>query len=175
MALELRLASEADLPVLRAMMARSIAELQSAFLDPAQVAASATMMGLDTRLIDDGTYFAAILDGVIVGCGGWSKRSTLYGGDHSPGRDARLLDPATEAARIRAMYTSPGHARRGIGRAVLAACEQAARAAGFSRTELMATLAGQPLYRAAGYEPIEAIVDRNGPVPVPMVRMGKTL
>ncbi|OYW83950.1 MAG: GNAT family N-acetyltransferase [Sphingobium sp. 32-64-5] len=175
MALELRLATEADLPVLRAMMARSIAELQSAFLDPAQVAASATMMGLDTRLIDDGTYFAAILDGVIVGCGGWSKRSTLYGGDHSPGRDARLLDPATEAARIRAMYTSPDHARRGIGRAVLAACEEAARAAGFSRTELMATLAGQPLYRAAGYEPIEAIVDRNGPVPVPMVRMGKTL
>ncbi len=175
MALELRLATEADLPVLRAMMARSIAELQSAFLDPAQVAASATMMGLDTRLIDDGTYFAAILDGVIVGCGGWSKRSTLYGGDHSPGRDARLLDPATEAARIRAMYTSPDHARRGIGRAVLAACEAAARAAGFSRTELMATLAGQPLYTAAGYEPIEAIVDRNGPVPVPMVRMGKTL
>jgi GNAT superfamily N-acetyltransferase len=175
MALELRLATEADLPVLRAMMARSIAELQSAFLDPAQVAASATMMGLDTRLIDDGTYFAAILDGVIVGCGGWSKRSTLYGGDHSPGRDARLLDPATEAARIRAMYTSPDHARRGIGRAVLAACEEAARTAGFSRTELMATLAGQPLYKAAGYEAIEAIVDRNGPVPVPMVRMGKTL
>jgi GNAT superfamily N-acetyltransferase len=171
----LRLATEADLPLLRALMARAIAELQAAFLDPAQVAASATMMGLDTRLIADRTYFVAMLDGAIAGCGGWSRRATLYGGDHSPGRDARLLDPAADAARVRAMYTDPGFARRGVGRAVLAACEAAARDAGFARTELMATLAGEPLYRAAGYTAIERIVDSNGAVPVPLVRMGKDL
>ena len=171
----LRLATEADLPLLQALMARAIAELQAEFLDPAQVAASATMMGLDTRLIADRSYLVAMLDGAIAGCGGWSRRATLYGGDHSPGRDARLLDPAVDAARVRAMYTDPGFARRGVGRAVLAACEAAALDAGFARTELMATLAGEPLYRAAGYTAIERIVDGNGAVPVPLVRMGKDL
>lgn len=171
----LRLATEADLPSLSALMARAIAQLQVGFLDPAQVAASATMMGLDRRLIEDRSYFVAEIDGAIAGCGGWSRRATLYGGDHSPGRDARLLDPALDAARVRAMYTDPGHVRRGVGRAVLAACEAAACDAGFGRAELMATLAGEPLYRSAGYVAIERIVDSNGAVPVPLVRMGKTL
>ena len=171
----MRLATTADLPALRAMMARAIAELQTAFLSPAEVEASKSMMGLDTQLIDDGCYFLAEFDGQLAGSGGWSRRATLYGGDHSAGRDARLLDPTTEAARIRAMYTDPGFVRRGVGRAVLAACENAARHAGFARAELIATLAGQPLYRASGFMPIERIIDRNGAVPVPLVRMSKIL
>jgi GNAT superfamily N-acetyltransferase len=171
----LRLATETDLPALRVVMARAIAELQTAFLTPEQVTASAAMMGLDTRLVADRSYFIAELDGAVAGCGGWSRRATLYGGDHSAGRDARLLDPATEPARVRAMYTDPGFVRRGVGRAVLAACEAAACDAGFGRTELMATMAGRPLYLAAGYVPIEAIFDTNGTVPVPLVRMGKDL
>ncbi len=157
------------------MMARAIAELQTPFLSPAEVSASAAMMGLDTQLIDDGCYFLAEIGGQLAGSGGWSWRATLYGGDHSARRDARPLDPASEPARIRAMYTNPDFARRGVGRAVLAACEDAARAAGFQRAELMATLAGQPLYLAAGFTPIETIIDCNGAVPVPLVRMGKTL
>jgi GNAT superfamily N-acetyltransferase len=171
----LRLATTADLPALRTMMARAIAELQTAFLSPVEIVSSAAMMGLDTQLIDDGCYFLAEIDGRLAGCGGWSRRATLYGGDHSAGRDARLLDVATEPARIRAMYTHPDFVRRGVGRGILAACEDAARRAGFSGTELMATLAGEPLYRAAGFNVIERIADRNGVVPVPLVRMGKRL
>lgn len=175
MTVSIRLATEADLPVLRAMMARAIAELQSDVLSPDQVAASATMMGLDTQLVADGTYFVAERDGAIAGCGGWSWRATLYGGDHSPGRSTAPLDPAVDAARVRAMYTHPDHVRQGVGKAVLAACEAAARAAGFRRTEMMATLAGERLYTACGYRPIEHIIDSNGPAPVPMIRMGKDL
>lgn len=174
-ALSLRLATHADLPALRSMMARAIAELQSEFLRPAEIEASKAMMGLDTQLIDDGCYYLAELDGRLAGCGGWSRRATLYGGDHSAGRDARLLDPATDPARIRAMYTDPDFVRRGVGRAILNCCEDAARQARFSRVELMATLSGQPLYRVAGFEPIEYILDSNGGVPVPLVRMGKAL
>jgi GNAT superfamily N-acetyltransferase len=111
----------------------------------------------------------------LAGSGGWSHRATLYGGDHSAGRDVRLLDPASEPARVRAMYTDPAFVRRGVGRAVLEACQAAARAAGFARVELMATLSGQPLYAAAGFAPIETIFDSNGGVPVPLVRMGKAL
>jgi GNAT superfamily N-acetyltransferase len=171
----IRLATVADLPALRGMMARAIAELQTPFLSPAEVEASKAVMGLDTQLIADGCYFLAELDGQMAGSGGWSRRATLYGGDHSAGRDARMLDPATEPARIRAMYTEPAFVRRGVGRAVLAACEGAARSAGFARVELMATLAGQPLYRAAGFTPIEHVIDSNGGAPVPLVRMGKRL
>jgi GNAT superfamily N-acetyltransferase len=171
----IRLATAEDIEALVALMARAIAELQKGFLSPEQIAASSAMMGLDRQLIADGSYFIAELDSKIAGCGGWSARATLYGGSQSPGRDARLLDPACDPARIRAMYTEPAFARRGVGRAILAACEAGARAAGFKRAELMATLSGEPLYRAAGFEPIEAILDSNGAVPVPLVRMGKAL
>jgi GNAT superfamily N-acetyltransferase len=130
---------------------------------------------LDTQLIDDGTYFAVEQDGVVGGCGGWSRRATLYGGDRSPGRDAALLDPARDPARVRAMYTHPAFVRRGVGSLILRLCEEAARAEGFARVELMATMAGEPLYRACGYRPIERVVDGRGGEPVPLVRMGKDL
>jgi GNAT superfamily N-acetyltransferase len=112
----------------------------------------------------------------LAGCGGWSRRATLYGGDHATSlREPRLLDPATEAARIRAMYTHPDFARRGIGRRVLSVCEDAARTAGFARVEMMATLAGEPLYRACGYAEIERTAADVDGVEVPLVRMGKVL
>ena len=172
-----RLASLDDLDALRAVMARAIAELQKGFLDPAQIAASRAVMGLDSQLIADGTYFVIESGDAIAGCGGWSRRATLYGGDHSINlRDPALLDPAVDAARIRAMYTHPDHARRGVGRMVMALCETAARDAGFARAELMATLSGEALYRACGYVPIER-VEAPGPdgVTVPLIRMGKAL
>ena len=158
-------------------MERAILELQRPFLSAEQIAASKLSMGLDTQLIADGTYFAIVDGGELVGCGGWSKRATLYGGNHSAAlRDDRLLDPATEPARIRAMYTDPAQVRRGIGRLILALCEAAARSAGFRRLELMATAAGEPLYRACGYHVIER-VERMSPegIAVPGAIMGKQL
>ncbi len=132
-------------------------------------------MGLDTQLVDDGTYFIVNLDGELAGCGGWSRRATHYGSDATPGRDPRLLDPARELARIRAMYTRPDLARRGVGRLILALCEDAARAEGFARAELVATMAGEPLYRSCGYHPIEPLEDDRGGAPVPLLRMEKPL
>ena len=132
-------------------------------------------MGLDTQLIDDGTYFVVQADGTLAGCGGWSRRATLYGSDQTPGRSASLVDPARDAARIRAMYTHPDHARKGVGRLILSLCEAAARSEGFSRMELMSTMAGEPLYSRFGYQPAERIMDNRGGVPVPLVRMSKSL
>jgi GNAT superfamily N-acetyltransferase len=172
-----RLAIEDDLPALKALMALAIGELQRGFLDNAQIAASRAVMGLDTQLVADRTYFLVEDDGVLAGCGGWSRRATLYGGDHSTAlRDAAILDPATDAARVRAMYTHPAFARRGVGRLILALCEAAAAAEGFRRAQLMATLSGEPLYRACGYEEIErtAAAPLNGVV-VPLILMGKAL
>lgn len=172
-----RLATQADTESIRALMARAIDELQRAFLDPDQLVASRAVMGLDTQLIADGTYFLVEAGGRLAGCGGWSRRATLYGGDHSTDlRDPALLDPATDPARIRAMFTDPGFARRGVGRLILSICEAAARDAGFRRAEMMATLAGEPLYRACGYTPIERFNTPpvNG-ISVPLIRMGKPL
>jgi len=132
-------------------------------------------MGVDTQLIDDKTYFIVELDGQVAGCGGWSRRATLYGGDHSAGRDAALLDPSRDAAKIRAMYTHPAFARRGIGRLVLSLCEAAAGAEGFTSLELMATLSGQPLYEAAGFDAIERVEDSSGGAPVPLIKMRKRI
>ncbi|MBY8820768.1 GNAT family N-acetyltransferase [Sphingomonas colocasiae] len=157
-------------------MFAAIERLQSDVLDPDQVRASHAVMGLDTQLIEDGSYVIVEADGLIAGCGGWSRRTTLYGGDHSPGRDAALLDPATDAARIRAMYTHPDFTRRGVGRRVLDLCESAAADHGFARVELMATLAGERLYSACGYVPIEHV--QSPPIDgvrVPLIRMGKPL
>jgi len=170
-----RLAGPEDIPALEAVMAASIAELQRGFLSEAQIASSRMVMGLDRQLIADRTYFVVETEGHIAGCGGWSRRATLYGGDHTPGRDAAVLDPAVDAARVRAMYTHPDFARRGVGALILRLCEQAARAEGFKRLELMATLSGRPLYLRAGFQDIEAIEDSRGGAPVPLVRMGKAI
>lgn len=172
-----RAATEADLPALRGLMTRAIEELQRDFLTAEQVAASHQIMGLDTQLVQDRTYFMILAGDQLVGCGGWSWRATLFGGDDSiVARQPLPLDPATDAARIRAMYVDPAHARRGIGRQIMALCEDAARAAGFARVELMATLAGLPLYQACGYAEIEAVeaTSREGVI-VPIIRMGKVL
>ena len=170
-----RLACRADLDALRHLMESAISELQKPFLDESQIASSRAIMGLDTQLIDDGTYFIVEAEGNLAGCGGWSRRATLYGGDQSPGRSVALLDPAKDAARVRAMYTHPQHTRKGIGRLILSLCEDAARSEGFQKVELMATMAGEPLYRACGYEPREHVVDDRGGVAVPLVRMTKSL
>jgi len=168
-----RPAVPADVPGLTALMDAAIAELQRAFLDDAQIASSRAIMGIDTQLIDDGTYFVVESDGDLAGCGGWSRRATLYGGNQTPGRDSQLLDPAVDPARVRAMYTSPAHARRGVGRLILSLCEAAAAAEGFTRLELMSTLSGEPLYTAYGFRPLERLTDATGGAPVPLVRMEK--
>lgn len=174
--MQLRLATAADEPAMRVIMDRAIGALLKPYLPPEAVSASFEIMGLDSQLIADGTYFAVSEDGVIVGCGGWSRRATLFGGDHSSGRDAALLDPQRHAARVRAMYTDPAHTRRGIGRMILDACEDAARAEGFHRAELAATLAGEPLYRACGYAVIERFSAKTSAgVDVPLLRMGKRI
>ncbi|MBD3761256.1 MAG: GNAT family N-acetyltransferase [Rhizorhabdus sp.] len=171
-----RLATPDDIPGIAALMDRAIGELQQGFLSPAQIAASRAHMGLDSQIILDGGYFLVEIDGQLAGCGGWSARATLFGGDASGGRNPAMLDPAVDAARIRAMYTDPRFARRGVGRLIIALCEDAARAAGFRRTEMAATLAGVPLYERCGYSVIERFEAVAGEgVPVPLVRMGKAL
>lgn len=179
MSFRLRFATEDDIPALRALMDAAIPHHLASFLDPAQVELSRSIMGLDTQLIADRTYFIAVDDetGRVAGSGGWSRRATLYCGDHSTSqRNAALLDMGKDAARVRAMYTHPDFARRGLGRMILHACEAAAREAGFKRVELMATLSGEPLYLACGYQPIERMIaaSHNG-VDVPGARMGKAL
>ena len=172
-----RLASLDDLDALREVMRRSIEALQEGFLTPEQVRVSHTVMGLDTQLIRDGTYFVVEKGGRIAGCGGWSWRATLYGGDESMvSREPEALDPTTDAARIRAMYTDPDFARQGVGRMVISLCEQAAMRAGFKTATMMATMSGVPLYEACGYVQVEPV--QSAPVDgirVPLVRMEKRL
>jgi GNAT superfamily N-acetyltransferase len=170
-----RLAVLADVPALTVLMDASISELQRGFLDDAEIASSRAIMGMDTQLIEDGTYFVVESGRDIAGCGGWSRRATLYGGNQTPGRDSHLLDPTIHPARVRAMYTSPAFTRRGVGRLVLSLCEAAAAAEGFTRLELMSTLSGEPLYTAYGFRPLERVVDATGGAPVPLIRMGKTV
>jgi GNAT superfamily N-acetyltransferase len=175
--LTLRLATRADMPEMSALMSASIGQLMPAFLTPEQVQGSHETMGIDTMLIDDGTYFAVVEDnGTIVGCGGWSRRTTLYGGNHSAGRDDTPLDPSKDPARVRAMYTHPDHARRGIGKMVIDAAEAAARAEGFTRTTLGATLAGEPLYTKCGYVEVDRHIKHaaNGAV-IPLLVMVKDI
>lgn len=170
-----RHATLADLGVFRRLMDASISELQRSFLDPKQIESSRTIMGLDTQLVEDGTYFIVEFEGQAVGCGGWSRRATLYGGDQTPGRNAAQLDPKRDPAKVRAMHTHPAYARQGIGRLILSLCETAARADGFSKVELMGTKSGEPLYLACGYRPIEQVMDDRGGAPVPLIRMSKQL
>jgi GNAT superfamily N-acetyltransferase len=164
-----RLATEADLDALTALMNLAIAENLKPYLTLDQIATSHSIMGLDTTLVADRTYFVVEDDGRLAGCGGWSRRATMYGGDHTHGRDAALLDPAQDAARVRAMYTHPSFIRRGVGGLILDLCAVAAAAEGFTRLELAATLSGEPLYRKHGYVEIERFEDGG----VPLVRMGK--
>jgi GNAT superfamily N-acetyltransferase len=171
-----RLATPDDMPALKSLMTAAIRQLLPQFLTPEKVEASFAVMGVDSQLIEDGTYFILEEKGVMAGCGGWSRRATLFGHNHTAGRDARLLDPATEAARIRAMYTAPAFVRRGVGRKILELCEAAARKEGFLRAELGATAGGEPLYRVCGYQEIARMeVPTPGGVTVPITRMGKPL
>ena len=174
--MKIRLATAEDLPAMRDVMQLAIDELQRGFLSEEEVAASHAVMGLDTQLVADRTYFIVEESGHVAGCGGWSRRATLYGGDHSLDlREPRLLDPASEPARVRAMYTHPAWVRRGVGRMILEAAEDAARQEGFREAELMATLAGEPLYRACGFKQVERTSAIVGEVAVPLVRMRKQL
>ena len=149
----IRQATMADVPALRELIPLSARALsQGYYAGPLVESAILHVFGPDTHLIADATYFAAHEDETLVGCGGWSRRRTLYGGDQMRAQEDPLLDPATEPARIRAFFVHPAFARRGIGSQILRACMDAARAAGFRRLALAATLPGVPLYRAFGFQ-----------------------
>jgi GNAT superfamily N-acetyltransferase len=174
---ELRRALLTEVPALNALIRASATTLSDGYYTPAQVAALIThVFGVDTQLLRDGTYFVIQREGMLAACGGWSRRRTLFGGDQAKDADDPALDPTSEAARIRAFFVHPACARQGLGRRLLVHCEAAARAAGFRRAELMATLPGEPLYRALGYQALESVVHQlPGGQSVPFVRMGRDL
>jgi GNAT superfamily N-acetyltransferase len=156
-----RLAVAADATAIQALMRSSILDLFPAFYGPERTPSAARHIGeLDMALIEDGTYYVHEAAGEIVACGGWSKRNRLYTGSGAAADDGRRLDPATEPARVRAMFVRADWTRRGLGRAILARCERDARAAGFTRMALMATLPGEPLYRASGFREVERTMVR---------------
>jgi GNAT superfamily N-acetyltransferase len=172
-----RLATAADIPALTALIAASVDRLQAGDYSEAQRrGAIGSVFGVDPILIQDGTYFAAVRDSQICGCGGWSRRATPFGTDHSPARDDSMLDPRRDAARIRALFVHPECARRGVGSAILGACEAAAKAAGFQRAELTATLTGVKLFRVYGFVPVEELlIPLQNREMLPVVRMTKDL
>lgn len=175
MDIALRLATPGDAPELHALIERSVRGLQTADYSEAQInGALGKLLGLDTQLIRDRTYFVAQVPDRIVGCGGWSRRRKLFGSDGSADREDALLDPKRDAAKIRAFFVHPDWARRGVGTAILNACETAAEEAGFARFEMGATLTGVPLYLARGYRILDRIENPlpNGEV-LPIVRMAK--
>ena len=178
MSFRLRLAVTDDIPALMALIDASVRGLQAGDYTAAQIEESLrSVYGVDTQLIADATYFVVEApDASIAGCGGWSKRRTLYGGDQFAAREDSLLDPAAEPAKIRAFFVHPAWARRGVARMILDACESAARAAGFTQLEMGATLTGVPFYRANGYSEIERLDApmRDGQA-LPIVRMAKTI
>jgi GNAT superfamily N-acetyltransferase len=173
MNLQLRIAIPADVLELTSLIAASVRVLQADDYTASQrESALVSVFGVDTRLIADATYFVGEVDGMIVACGGWSKRKTLFGADHCAGRE----DPERDAAKIRAFFVHPDWARRGIGTRVLEACESAAAAAGFKKFEMGATLTGVALYKARGYREVERIGVplKNGEF-LPIVRMEKRI
>ncbi len=177
MVIVLRLASTADVPALERLIETSVRALSAGYYSPKQVESALThLFGVDTQLIADGTYFIAENSEGIVGCGGWSKRQTLFGGDRYKTVADPELDPAVDSARIRAFFVHPDFARQGIGRRLIEACEAAAKTAGFQTFTLVATLPGQPLYAALGYTVTQLLETRlsDGAV-LPMARMEKTL
>ena len=158
-------------------MRESILALFPRFYDGRQTASAATYIGeVDLTLIEDRTYFVHEAGDEIVACGGWSRRDKLYTGSGDAAGDARLLDPGTEPARVRAMFVRDGWTRRGLGRAILESCERAARAEGFTMLSLMATLPGEPLYRACGFERLHDVdVTMPDGVAIPGVAMEKSI
>ena len=187
MKFHIRRATQSDIPLLKVLIDSSVRGLQAQDYTPAQMeSALKTVYGVDSQLIEDGTYFVAEAEtdeaprtsgqsrSLMVGCGGWSKRKTLYGGDHWTGRHDELLDLRHDAARIRAFFVHPKWARQGIGSMLLEACEEAAKTAGFTRLEMGATLTGVPFYRAKGYIASEQLeVPLANGESLPIVRMTK--
>jgi GNAT superfamily N-acetyltransferase len=173
----LRTAMAVDLKAIRDLIAASVRGLQQEYSEGQREQALASVFTPDTQLIADGTYYLLEDSEALVACGGWSWRKTLYGGDHHhASRDAGSLDPATDAAKIRAFFVHPEWARRGLGTRLLEACERAAWDAGFRRCEMGATLSGVPLYERHGYRrTAEILVDLPGGERLPVVRMEKVL
>lgn len=173
----LRKTNAADIPALEKLIEASVRGLQAADYTPVQIeAALRTVFTVDSQLIEDGTYFVAEQNGETVGCGGWSQRTTLCGGDHHAARENALLDPLQDAAKIRAIFVHPLWARRGIGSLLLKAAEDAAIAAGFTRLEMGATLTGVPVYLRRGYRVVEEMaVPLEAGVTLPVVRMVKVI
>jgi len=173
----LRLAYEIDVLALEALIPISVRGLQAGYYSQAQMeAALGPVFGVDRQLIRDGTYFVAERNGTIVGCGGWSRRRSLYGGDGGRAGEDQLLDPKREPARVRAFFVHPAWARRGIGRSIMAACEEAIVEAGFCAVEMVATLAGEPLYASFGYAVVERYdIPIAGGLSLPVVWMRKTI
>ncbi len=172
----LRLAREGDIPVLENLIELSVRELQAPAYSTAQMdAALGPVFGVDRQLIADGTYFVVEHEGEVVGCGGWSRRRAVFGGDLARAGEDGKLDPACDPARVRAFFVHPNWARRGIGRSILTASEAAISAAGFREAILVATLTGEPLYAACGYAVAERYeVPLAGRVLLPVVRMTKS-
>ncbi|MGA2251405.1 GNAT family N-acetyltransferase [Terracidiphilus sp.] len=175
---KLRLATSSDIPALHALIEASVHGLHAKDYTPSQIeGALGTVLGIDTQLITDQTYFIAELskENRIAACGGWSKRKTLFGADRGPGREPELLNPATDAAKVRAIFVHPDFARRGLGSLILATVEKAARAAGFHHFEMGSTLTGIPLYTLKGYVEVERIKVPlwNGDA-LPIVKMVKS-
>lgn len=172
-----RLAREHDIPALENLIALSARGLRAGFYSAAQIeGALGSVFGVDRQLIRDETYFLIEENRQMIGAGGWSKRHTLFGSDHQTGRDDAELDPGKDPARIRAFFIHPGWARRGVARAILAACEEAIRQAGFSSIELAATLPGVPFYASCGYAGAERTdVPLNNGLTLPVIRMSKRL
>ncbi len=174
----LRLAEHRDVPALEALISTSVRALQAPFYSREQrEAAIGSVFGVDRQLIRDGTFFVAEEQGArVIGCGGWSRRSSLCGGDQGRAAEDPALDPRVEPARIRAFFVHPDWARRGIGRAIMAACEQAVVAAGFRSAVVLSTLAGESLYASCGYvEEERCAIEMTGGLKLPIVRMAKRL
>ena len=177
MGFTLRLAQPEDIAPLTELIRASVRELQKKDYSPRQLdGALGSVFGVDRKLIEDGTYFIVEWDGAPAGCGGWSRRRTLYGSDQLPGREDALLDPARDAAKIRAFFVHPAFARRGVASRILNACEEAAIHEGFIRLEMGATLTGVPFYTSRGYEEGEVMeADLPNGLKLPIVKMTRTV